>query len=109
MTYMLTVCVNGQKKGPNFDAVEETIEAVGEAIAAFEETEGVISILLEEIPGSVPERPPITLTDAEALDKLNLLVSAAEWPGASGMEDVCQIVRNTGRQEIPNAPEWYRH
>lgn len=48
-------------------------------------------------------------TDAEALDRLNLLLSAAEWPGACGMEDVCQIVRSTGRTEVPNAPEWERH
>lgn len=49
------------------------------------------------------------LSDAEALDKLNLLLSASEWPGASGMEDVCEIVRATGRSEIPDAPEWARH
>ena len=51
----------------------------------------------------------MNLTDAEALDRLNLLLSAEEWPGASGMEDVCEIVRATGRREIPNAPEWERH
>jgi hypothetical protein len=49
------------------------------------------------------------MTDAEALDALNLLLSAPEWPGASGMEDVCEIVRATGRKEIPDAPEWARH
>ncbi len=47
--------------------------------------------------------------DAEALDTLNLRLSAPEWPGASGMEDVCDIVRATGRSEIPNAPEWRSH
>jgi hypothetical protein len=49
------------------------------------------------------------LTDAEALDILNELLSAPEWPGASGMEDVCEIVRATGRTEIPDAPTWPRH
>lgn len=47
--------------------------------------------------------------DADALDELNLLLSAPEWPGASGMEDVAVIVRKTGRVEIENAPEWARH
>lgn len=47
--------------------------------------------------------------DAEALDELNLLLSAPEWPGASGMEDVLGIVRRTGRTEVPNAPVWERH
>jgi hypothetical protein len=50
-----------------------------------------------------------TLSDADALDRLNLLLSAPEWPGASGMEDVAEIVRATGRQEVPDAPEWERH
>lgn len=49
------------------------------------------------------------MSDAEALDLLNLLLSAPEWPGASGMEDVCEIVRSTGRAEVPDAPEWPRH
>lgn len=50
-----------------------------------------------------------TVTDREALDTLNLLLSAEEWPGASGMEDVCEIVRATGRVEVADAPEWERH
>jgi hypothetical protein len=45
----------------------------------------------------------------DALDKLNLLLSAAARPGVSGMEDVCVIVRKTGRIEVPNAPTWERH
>lgn len=49
------------------------------------------------------------LTDKEALDRLNELLSSPEWPGASGMEDVCEIVRATGRDEIPDAPLWRRH
>lgn len=47
--------------------------------------------------------------DKAALDELNLLLSAEEWPGASGMEDVLEIVRRTGRVEIEGAPEWPRH
>ena len=50
-----------------------------------------------------------TSDDKRALDELNLLLSAPEWPGASGMEDVCQIVRRTGRTEIEDAPPWERH
>lgn len=56
-----------------------------------------------------PEPTSDPISDKAALDKLNLLLSAPEWPGASGMEDVCQIVRSTGRGEIPNAPEWGSH
>ena len=51
----------------------------------------------------------ITKKDTEALDAINLLLSAPMWPGACGMEDVRDIVRATGREEIPNAPEWERH
>lgn len=47
--------------------------------------------------------------DTPALDEINLLLSAPEWPGASGMEDVCEIVRGTGREEIPDAPDWESH
>jgi hypothetical protein len=47
--------------------------------------------------------------DAAALDELNLMLSAPEWPGASGMEDVLEVVRRTGRVEIPDAPEWRGH
>lgn len=46
--------------------------------------------------------------DAAALDEINLLLSAPEWPGASGMEDVCDIVRRV-REPVPDAPEWHRH
>lgn len=47
--------------------------------------------------------------DAATLDALNLLLSAPEWPGASGLEDIAELVRATGRRPIPNAPEWERH
>lgn len=46
--------------------------------------------------------------DADAIDEINLLLSAKEWPGASGMEDVCNIVRRV-RAEIADAPDWERH
>jgi hypothetical protein len=49
------------------------------------------------------------IDDADALDRLNVLLSARTWPGASGLEDVCDIVRGTGREEIPNAPAWASH
>lgn len=51
---------------------------------------------------------PSSNRDAEVLDALNLLLSAPEWPGASGMEDVCELVR-TVRTEVPDAPEWESH
>ncbi|MFL5313049.1 MAG: hypothetical protein ACJ79H_21665, partial [Myxococcales bacterium] len=57
----------------------------------------------------VPTRDPSLLSDEAALDELNLLLSAPSWPGASGMEDVCAVVRRTGRVEVPDAPEWARH
>lgn len=47
--------------------------------------------------------------DSEALDKLNLLLSAKDWPGPSGLEDVCAIVRATGREAVKNAPAWEKH
>lgn len=55
------------------------------------------------------ERAGRQLTDTEALDELNLMLSAREWPGASGMEDVCVVVRRTGRTEVPDAPDWEGH
>jgi hypothetical protein len=49
------------------------------------------------------------VTDAEALDQLARLLSAPEWPGASGMEDVAEIVASTGRRiDQPGAP-WEAH
>jgi len=49
------------------------------------------------------------ISDDQALNEINLLLSAAEWPGASGMEDVNEIVLRTGREEVANAPEWRSH
>jgi hypothetical protein len=48
--------------------------------------------------------------DAFALDQLARLLSSAEWPGASGMEDVEQIVLSTGRDtDQADAPTWGSH
>lgn len=64
-----------------------------------------------EVLVGLPELPPAPgfLTDKQVVDKLNELLSAATWPGASGLEDVCAIVRRTGRKEVPDAPEWHSH
>lgn len=47
-------------------------------------------------------------TDAEVLDRLAWLLSAEEWPGASGMEDVAELVALVRDIEQPGA-EWPRH
>src|SRR5262245_31052629 len=47
------------------------------------------------------------LTDANALDRLNLMFSAPDW-SVSMLEDGCEIVRATGRTEVAGA-EWDRH
>lgn len=65
--------------------------------------------LLKLLVVPIPEPVSTGEKDRRALDKINLLLSASSWPGASGLEDVCEIVRRTGRTEVANAPEWYRH
>ena len=111
MTYVLTVCLDGVPDSRDFDAIEETIEATGEAICRHEEepTKIVTLLLSERSQDYRAGQEPPARSDKEALDELNLMLSAPEWPGASGMEDVCMIVRSTGRTEIPNAPEWPSH
>jgi hypothetical protein len=47
--------------------------------------------------------------DAAALDRLAWLLSAPEWPGASGMEDVAEIVAATGRDLDQEGASWSRH
>lgn len=47
--------------------------------------------------------------DAEVLDRLAYLLSAEEWPGASGMEDVAELVALTGRDIDQPGAEWPRH
>jgi hypothetical protein len=49
------------------------------------------------------------LTDKEALDQINYLLSADEWPGASGMEDIAEIVARTGREYVENTEGWESH
>lgn len=49
------------------------------------------------------------MTDTEALDRLAWLLSAPEWPGASGMEDVAEIVAATGRDIDQEGATWARH
>ena len=48
-------------------------------------------------------------SDAEILDRLAYLLSAEEWPGASGMEDVAELVALTGRDLNQPGAEWPRH
>ena len=50
------------------------------------------------------------MTDKDCLDALAHLLQAPEWPGASGMEDVAELVAATGRDltEVPDR-EWERH
>jgi hypothetical protein len=50
---------------------------------------------------------PNKLSDREALDRLNYMLSAPEW-SVSFLEDACEIVRATGRVEIEGA-EWEAH
>lgn len=53
---------------------------------------------------------PRTFSDAEILDRIAYLLSAPEWPGASGMEDIAELVVLTGR-DISDNPEveWRSH
>jgi Synaptobrevin/VAMP-like protein len=48
-------------------------------------------------------------SDSDALDQLAWLLSAPEWPGASGMEDVAEIVGATGRDLNQSGATWQRH
>lgn len=50
-----------------------------------------------------------SLLDRETLDRLAWLLSAPEWPGASGMEDVAELVARTGRDLHQEGAQWYRH
>lgn len=51
-----------------------------------------------------------TFSDAEILDRIAYLLSAPEWPGASGMEDIAELVMLTGRDISDNPDvEWARH
>ena len=52
---------------------------------------------------------PSPTFDADVLDRLAYLLSAEEWPGASGMEDVAELVAATGRDINQAGAEWPRH
>ncbi len=50
------------------------------------------------------------LDDKAALDRLAYLLAAPEWPGASGMEDVAEIVQATGRDlTTDETHDWPSH
>lgn len=59
----------------------------------------------EIIPGKRTKAP--RLGDAEALDKMNRCLSAPNW-SASFLEDLCEILRSTGREKIEGA-SWDSH
>lgn len=46
--------------------------------------------------------------DSAVLDELNTLLSAPQWPGPSGLEDICVLVRKV-REPVADAPRWERH
>jgi hypothetical protein len=49
------------------------------------------------------------MSDKQVLDALAWLLSAPEWPGASGMEDVAELVGLTGRDLEQKGATWDRH
>jgi hypothetical protein len=46
--------------------------------------------------------------DGSSLDRINEMLSDPEW-GVGMLEDICAIVRSTGRAENPKAKPWSRH
>jgi hypothetical protein len=84
-------------------AIEQYFDVVQEEDFSMDEAElaGVEPVV---------ERTNGRLTDEQALDEMATLFSASEWPGSSGLEDLCSIVRGTGRK-ITDDPtiEWARH
>jgi hypothetical protein len=59
------------------------------------------------VPSTEAER---RCTDADALDQMAHLFSAAAWPGSSGLEDLCGIVQRTGRKVTDDPSiEWESH
>lgn len=55
----------------------------------------------------MPER---RASDEAVLDRIAQLLRAPEWPGASGMEDIAELVALTGR-DLSDDPDmvWHRH
>jgi hypothetical protein len=66
----------------------------------------VIELMCRDDPSNGDRR----ISDQAALDAMAYLFSATEWPGSSGLEDLCEIVAETGRT-IEDDPEvdWARH
>jgi len=50
-----------------------------------------------------------TVSDAEVLDRIAWLLSAEEWPGACGLEDIAELVALTGRDLNQPDTEWPSH
>ena len=70
-SYLLTVCVDGVPEGRNYDAIEETIEAAGEAICRFEENPTkVVSLAVSDTYEGYVAGPPKVLTAEEAMSIL---------------------------------------
>ena len=46
--------------------------------------------------------------DGRALDEINEILSAPEW-SVGMLEDICEIVRATGREEVADPPEYLAH
>lgn len=57
------------------------------------------------------DRRAARATDGEVLDEMAAMLAVEEWPGASGMEDIAELVALTGRDTTTPRPgvEWRRH
>ena len=61
---------------------------------------------LEELLG-LPRPASWLMPDGDALTRINIILSDPEW-GMGMLEDICAIVRKTGREEVKGAV-WDRH
>jgi len=59
---------------------------------------GIEADTIEELVG-LPAPPKTSYTDAEALDRMNNILSADDW-SVGMLEDLCAILRKTGRTEV---------
>jgi hypothetical protein len=82
--------------------VEETLEALAEGDSNDSEIETMRDIILD-----LCDLLDTAATDKTALDKINYMLSEPDW-GVGMLEDICAIVRRTGRTEVPGA-SWDRH